>query len=251
MLKRTICALLFAAMAIGSAHAAGPTATAQKGVHEAIKTEAQAQAQVEKWERERDSKRGKLRSLESRLEWLRFQEDKLTAYTERQERTLAELERRKLELARIQQELEPWLEDVVASLEQAVQSDLPFLPEERTRRLSFLRDSLDDYKLGSAEKLRRVLEALKVEAEYGRSVEVQERTLDIQGSQTLASVFRLGRAGLYYLTQDGTQAGRWSRVSSSWEPLSTSYVATIRRAVDIAQRKRAAEILDLPVEQAR
>ena len=52
-------------------------------------------------------------------------------------------------------------------LEESVARDLPFLTEERSLRLASLRQELVRPDIAGAEKLRRLLEALQIEAQYG------------------------------------------------------------------------------------
>jgi len=231
------------------------TAATPKEVHsqvtKAVSAEAKAQAQYARWSDERASLSADIRDMKAMDAWLEFQTKKYEKYVAKQQEVIAELERRKEEAKRIRMELEPFLETVYTTLEQFVADDLPFLAEERTRRLAFLRDSLDDYRLGLSEKLRRVFEALLIETEYGRNVSASTEELELNGVPTRVSVFRLGRTALYYHAIDGTAAGYWNQETASWEPLDASFARTLRRAKDMADRKRAVELLDLPIGGAR
>ncbi|GKT29958.1 Uncharacterised conserved protein UCP028069 like protein, partial [Aduncisulcus paluster] len=135
-----------------------------KAVHEqaakAVEIEANAQQQYQDWADLKDQESDSIREMKATEAWLEFQNRKYDRYVKKQEGVIAELKRRKEEAKRIKMELEPFLETVVDQLELFVKSDLPFLNDERTRRIQFLRDSLDDYHLQLSEKLRRVFEAL-------------------------------------------------------------------------------------------
>ena len=100
-----------------------------------------------------------------------------------------------------------------------------------------------------SEKLRRVFaEGLQIETEYGKMVEaIEDETLNLNGSDTQVVIFRLGRVAMYYMSLDGTQIGMWNEGSGQWEPLSDDLTRNIRRAIEIGQRKRTAEIVDLPL----
>ena len=217
----------------------------------AVETEAQAQATYRQWTDQRESMAAEIRDMKATDAWLEFQNRKYEKYISRQESVIAELERRKVEAERIRHELEPFLETVVDRLEEFVGRDLPFLAEERARRIAFLRDSLDDYHLALSEKLRRVFEALLVETEYGRSVSTTPEELVINGQPTLVSTFRLGRYALFYQTADGAEAGMWDRTTGQWKPLDDSLARDLKLAADMANRKRAVELLQLPVEVNR
>ena len=116
-----------------------------------------------------------------------------------------ELRRRLRELERIRRDLEPWLDEALDRLERFVQRDLPFLEVERRARLEAVRRALDGYGVGVAEKLRRLLEALKAEVEYGAQVEVTERTVELEGEAAALAgrlaALRAERAAAYLATR--------------------------------------------------
>ena len=217
----------------------------------AVASEAGAQAAYNRWADEKAGVADEIRDMKAMDDWLEFQNRKYAKYIEKQHATIAELERRKEEAKRIAMELEPFLETVVDRLEEFVDSDLPFLAEERRQRLVFLRASLDDYHLSLSEKLRRVFEALLVETEYGRNVATVSQALELDGVPTQVTVFRLGRTALFYQAADGSSAGFWDRESRAWSPLDQGVARTLRRAREMAERKRAVELLELPIGAAQ
>ena len=238
--------LALSTLLAAAASAQSPEAVLDRA-EQAIHAEAAAQEQANAWAQERDQASAEIRNLKLQEAWLDFQIVKYQRYIEQQNQAIAELERRKEEAARLAMELEPFLETVVDQLEAHVARDLPFLPEERAVRIAFLRQSLDDYHLDLGEKLRRVLEALQVEMEYGRTVETGSREIMLDGRPVRVSTFRLGRTALYYLTEDGSAAGMWDREAGDWQALDTDFARTLMLARDMAARKRAVELLPLPL----
>ena len=217
----------------------------------AVAAEAAAQKEYSAWGDRKAEIADEIRDMKAMDDWLEFQSLKYEKYIARQEAVIAELERRKEEAKLIQMQLEPFLEEVVTRLDEFVQQDLPFLSEERQQRIRFLRSSLDDYHLGLSEKLRRVFEALLVEMEYGRNVATSRQELVLDGAPMQVYVFRLGRTALFYQATDGSSAGYWSTASDSWKPLDQGYVRTLRRAREMAERKRSVELLELPIGVAQ
>jgi len=220
----------------------------QKSMEKAIRQSAEAQHEADQWALDRESLMADIRDLKMRQAWLTYQEEKYQTYVQKQASAIQDLKEKIREAEVIRFQLEPFLDDVLERLQTFVASDLPFLPEERQNRIQFLKDSLEDYHLSLSEKLRRVLEALQVEAEYGRTVEAREVTLTIDGRATRVMLLRLGRLGLYYHSLDDTMAGRWNRGSGAWEPLPASLARPLRYAREMAERKRAVELLNLPLE---
>lgn len=243
---------LILTLALCPAAAAGSSAL---DVHQqaagAVTAESRAQAEYQQWADDRETLSAEVRDMKAMDDWLEFQNRKYKKYVKRQEAAIAELERRKEEAKRIRRELEPFLESVVTQLEAFVAEDLPFLAEERAQRLKFLHESLDDYHLQLSEKLRRVFEVLLVETEYGRSVSTETGQLDLDGSSTRVAFFRLGRTALFYQTADGSEAGMWDRQAKGWRPLDANFARTLQLARDMAGRKRAVELLRLPLGAPR
>lgn len=223
----------------------------EKTLKKAIREEVATQHAVEKWSAEKEAIINELLDLKTRLDWNRFQNRKYKAYADQKEEEIKDLKAQKEKLARMRMELEPYLGHVVADLKDRVGSDAPFLTEERSRRVTFLEKSLVDPDLKLGERLRRVLEALQVEAGYGNSVETEERKLDLNGEPTLVTLVRIGRVGLFYTTNDRKHAGKWDRTSESWQPISDNDLPDILRTMEIIQQKRAAELVDLPLRSAR
>lgn len=251
MLRTVQTLVILTLIAAASGAQAATAKEVQAQATKAIATEAAAQREYQQWSDLKAADSSEIRDMKAMEAWLNFQNKKYAKYIQRQKKVIAELERRKEEAKRIRMELEPFLETVVDQLEQFVASDLPFLTEERQGRIAFLRESLDDYHLELSEKLRRIFEALLVETEYGRNVSATSQNLILAGRPTTVTLFRLGRTALFYQTADGTESGVWDKATESWKPLTDSTSRTLRRAKDMAERKRAVELLDLPVGAAR
>ncbi len=227
---------------------AGPDpAAVEAAVVEAIETESAAQKKLDAWDEERVRLQEEIRNLNTTIAWLTFRKEKYDAYIDRQQEAIDELKRKRKEMNRLHRELEPFLDECLVRLERLIGGDLPFLPEERRRRLDFLRESLNDYHIHLSEKLRRMIEALQVEAGYGRSIEVTETRLELDSGPVQVRVLRLGRMALFYQTPDCRISGRWNRHTEAWESIDPSYSRTLRQAMDMAQRKRAIELLNLPI----
>lgn len=216
----------------------------------ALKREIATQDKVEQWSEQRQALINDLLDQKTQLEWNRFQTKKYRQYVDHKQTTIADLKRQKEQMSLLRKELEPFLDSNVEQLHNDVANDLPFLDQERSERLAFLDQSLTDPDLALSEKLRRVLEALQVEADYGNSVEVTEQTLPLASGDTMVQVLRLGRIGLFYLSPNGDKVGQWDAQQRVWKPLPADYRDTVRVTIDIIEQKRAAELIDLPLPDA-
>ena len=248
MLKSTTLGALLMLTLIANESGAASQPAYEKAIS-ALKTETAASEEYQKWDDQKKDLAAEITNMKMLDDWMTFQNSKYQRYVQRQQKTIAELKRRKIEAQKINMELEPFLETIVDRLEEQIKADLPFLSKERTQRIAFLRDSLDDYHLELSEKLRRVFEALQIETEYGRNVENTSEQINLDGVPTTVSIFRLGRTALYYQTEDGKSSGYWDRNSKTWVPVSSEFSRDIQKAKDMASRKRAVELISLPVAQ--
>lgn len=245
---RPLAALLFLVFALPCwAKGAGDL---EREAREALRAWEEVQQVEKKWQEERRAlveQRDRLR-LEVRL--LRRELEKFRGYNENLSREIAYLEGRIEELGRYRRELEPYLLELVGRISGIVEQDLPFSPEGRKDRVSKVKGILEDPDVPIAEKLRAVLELLKAELEYSRTVEVAEGKIAIGGEEKRVYLLRLGRVGLYWLTFDKEEGGWFDPRGRHWVPL-PGYEEELRKFLEMAQRKRAAELIRLPLEGLR
>src|SRR4029079_17177747 len=100
-------------------------------------------------------------------------------------------------------------ERMIQTLEEFVALDIPFLPEERAKRIATLKKVLASGDISISEKYRRVLEAYQIEMEYGRTLDAYTGTLSEGASARTVQFIRLGRVSLIYQTLDGAETGYW------------------------------------------
>ncbi|HDI60674.1 MAG TPA: DUF3450 domain-containing protein [Desulfobacteraceae bacterium] len=150
-------------------------------------------------------------------------------------------------IAQITDRVTPFLHLLRARLAQRIEQDLPFLTAERQQRLARLDALLDDPAVAVSEKLRKVFEALLVEAEYGNTIEVYQETVTVDGQPLLADIFRLGRLGLYYQRLDRQAGGFYNVARDTWEPLDKAANRALTTAIAIGTKRQPVEILDMPL----
>jgi hypothetical protein len=243
----SITLLLFFLISPGRAEESRAGMRTKETIEQAILMQQEAQGEIEAWNSEKEELLSQIRNLKNQLRSVRYQQEKHISYSAKQEESIRRIEAKQAGLKQMQRELEPYLNEVLERLRRLVQSDLPFLPEERKKRLAFIEESLGDYHLTASEKFRRVLEALQVEAEYGRYPEVDEAFLDLDGELTKVRILRLGRLALYYLTLDGQKAGRYDAKNGRWEQLPKGSVVEVNSAMQMVGKSRSMELVNLPI----
>jgi len=219
----------------------------QRKAEEAVRTWKKIQELEDRWAAEREKLLGEMERLEAQKRLLLWKKEKMEKYVADVKERIAELKRRTMELKKINQELEPYLDETVRRLKEFIKGDLPFLMEERQKRLLALQSVLDSYDAGIAEKLRRVLEALRIEVDYGGQVEVTEEQIALAEGPRTVQVFRLGRLALFYRTLDGKERGRFNPETGQGEKRPSRFSREVERAMEMAARRRAADLLKLPI----
>ncbi len=154
------------------------------------------------------------------------------------------------EIENTQREIVPLILRMLDSLEKFVSLDLPFLPEERKKRLDKLKTMIVRADVTNAEKFRRILEAYQVENDYGNTIEAYRSDLTLNGVTSSVDFLRLGRVALYYQHFDGSETGYWDKEQNKWQVLSTDYKNAIRKGLRVARKETAPNMLSLPIPSA-
>ncbi len=148
----------------------------------------------------------------------------------------------------VQRQMTPLVIRMIDGLEKFVELDMPFHLEERNKRIAFLRANLDRSDVTVAEKFRQVLEAYKIENEYGRKIDAYKDSVEIDGVERDVNIFRVGRVSLVYQTTDTEVAGAWDQASRSWVPLERGeYRNAIMKGLRIARKEASIDLLSMPV----
>jgi hypothetical protein len=214
---------------------------------DALAAAAASQARIDRTHGETLNLLAEFRALTQELDSLKRYDGHLQRMVEGQQRAISDLERQLDEVAITHREVVPLLERMVESLTRFIELDLPFLIEQRRERAQRLTELIDSPELSLAEKYRRVLEAYRVEAEYGRSMGAYRGPLASADGERTVEFLRVGRVAFIYRTLDGAEAGVWDPATSSWADLSDEYRGRLRQAFRMARKQAAPDLLLLPV----
>ncbi len=140
----------------------------------------------------------------------------------------------------------PLMSRMVTLLEEFVKLDVPFLLDERVKRVSTLKEMLPRADVSISEKYRRILEAYQIEMEYGRTLDSYDGNIEDAGGTRTVQFVRLGRVSLMYRTLDGKEAGYWHAEQKGWVR-DDSYSKAIRDALRVATKQGAPDLLFAPV----
>jgi len=225
-----------------------------QGGSPAVDATVQANAAAKAAQARIDALDDQTRSMLERYRAAIWQAQQLKVYTEQVEPLLAtqEAERAALavqarDLSTNTRDLTPLLLKMIDSLTKFIALDLPFLVAERQERVAGLKRLMTDPAVTQGEKYRRVVEAYRIEGDYGRVFGAERMELDEAGVKKLVDVLRVGRTAMYALTLDGREALAWDVPSKRWTPLAAEHRGEIREALRIARETAAPLVVTLPV----
>lgn len=188
------------------------------------------------------------KQVNKQIEGLQVYNAQLEAQLADQRQTLVDLQSSIENATLMERQLSPLTLKMIEALEQFVSLDMPFLLDERRERLARLRDNQNRADLSSAEKFRQVLEAYKIESEYGTRIDSYADTVDIGGEPREVTVLRVGRIALLYQTADQQVTAAWDKQSSRWVELDAGdYRQAVAQGIRIARKQAAVDLLQLPV----
>jgi len=190
-----------------------------------------------------DEYRATLRKIENTKQYNEQMKKLIASQDEEMVSMKAQIE----EIKNTNQEIFPLMASMTSNLKEFIKLDLPFLPEERQRRLKQIDDTMDKAKVSTSEKFRRVVEAYQIENEYGRTIESYKGIQNVNGKDLTVDFLRVGRVALVYQTLDGKESGQWDNEAKKWVPVSSSYRKSISKGIKMANKQSAPNLITLPL----
>ena len=219
----------------------------KKPVKKSINIRRQTQEQTDKWAEEKTKLRYRYKRLLTENKELLALNTDIKEEVKHREENISKLERKISEGLKVSEELLPYLNTVTASLQTFVDNDLPFLSVERESRMKRLHEVMKNPEISTSEKYRRVMEALTVETEYGRNVEVYQKQISIDKKKILVNVLRVGRLALFFESLDNKTSGIFDPSKDQWTILPHKDNRGIHTAIEIAEKRRTIELVTLPI----
>jgi hypothetical protein len=243
---------LLAAVLVGGASAAPGELLAQaiESQGEANAEGVEAQKRIDELADRTDEMLADYRSTVKQIESLRVYNRQMAELIAAQQEEKASLQEQIDQVEVVGRGITPLMLKMIDALDQFVDLDIPFLMDERRRRIATLREMMDQSDVTEAEKFRRILEAYQIENEFGRTIEAYRGTLERGGKQRTVDFLRVGRIALVYQTLDGAENGVWNAEEGSWQQLDASYRSPIRQGLRVARKQTAPDMIRLPLPAA-
>jgi predicted RNase H-like nuclease (RuvC/YqgF family) len=186
------------------------------------------------------------RAINKEIDGLKVYNRLMRAQVEGQQATLEDISLSMDQVDVINRQIFPLMERMIDGLEQSINLDIPFLMEERSKRIEDLKSIMERSDVTVAEKFRKVMEAYQIENDYGTSSEYYTESLTIDGATRSFNMLRIGRIGLYFQSDDTKITGRWNNDARSWE-IDNSARNEVRKGLRMARQLIAPELINVPV----
>jgi len=193
---------------------------------------------------ELENVRGSTRRLEAELSDLRSRESEADRGLTEVRGDLAKL---KAEEAAdgLRASLGPDVDRFLREGRDSIDRGIPYRVQDRRQRLGASEEG------ALSDRMSRAWSFLQEEIRIARSGEALSEEIPLGGGRAKpARVFRVGHLVMGYVTEDGLEAGLWN--GSQWTPTaSPGQERSVREALDILERRRAPELIRLPLLKRR
>ncbi len=242
----------FTLSAIAGAMLLAGTAQAQElldstvGIESKINTDAAAsQRRISQLAQQTQDLISEFRNVVSQTEQLKIYNDQLERVVMDQRAETVSINEQLVGLEDTNRGVVPLMLEMIDTLDQIVEADMPFRLEDRRNRVIDLRDMMDQADVTTSEKYRRIMEAYQGELEYGRTTAAYSEALPTTG-QTV-EFLRIGRTLLIYQTSDQEITGWFNPATREYEELPAKYRLEVKEGLAIARNEKAPSLIVLPV----
>jgi hypothetical protein len=250
--QRAVAALVGAGVAVLAWWAASVQASPQivtQTMNEqagANRAAAASQSRINQLDDETQTMLNEYRATLRETESLRRYNEQLALQIKSQEEEIVSIQQQIEDIERTNREIYPLMQRMIETVAQFVSLDVPFLQEERVKRVATLKEIMNRADVSTAEKYRRILEAYTIEMEYGRTLEAYEGKLGEGEDARTVNFLRIGRVALLYQTLDGDETGYWDADKKDWVE-DNGYEDEVHDALRIARKATAPDLLIAPV----
>lgn len=147
----------------------------------------------------------------------------------------------------LEPEVAPLLSKMLGALEAFIKADLPFHKSDRIASIGKLKDLMKNPDATTSSRYRSIMDIYDVEMEYGTTSEAYKSVETIDGNELEVDMLRIGRVALYFQTTDQKSSGMWDTANKQWKTLPSSDNRNIRKAIKVAAKTTAPELLSLPI----
>jgi hypothetical protein len=210
---------------------------------------AASQARVETNDDDADSMLREYRAVLQQIDNIQLFVDKQDIYLKSQAKEITSLNNQLGNVENIKRGMVPMMLRMTAAIEDSVNSDMPFLLNERQARLERLKAVLANPEVSPAEQYRQVLNTYKIEVSYGQGLASYEGAHPLKDGMKV-DYLRYGRLALVYMTKDESDIGYYDLASKSWKQVPGNQSLSVRQAIRVANEEAAPEVVMAPMTGA-
>ena len=162
----------------------------------------------------------------------------------------ADIQQKQQEIGRaknFERDILPLLEKMITALERLIDKDMPFPRDDHRTAIVELNDLMKRADIPASEKFRQVLASYQDESDYGRTIESFRGEVVIDSGERVVDFLRVGRNILLYQALDGEHHAVWDHTEKRWRTVPNSWRREISRAIQIARKQTAPNLLILPM----
>lgn len=190
------------------------------------------------------------RGVVDEYENLKVYNDHLQRLVDAQNAQLASLQRQIDGIEDTKKGVVPLMYKMIDALEQFIKLDVPIQRDRRLARVERLRDVMGNVNVTTSEQFRQITEAYQAEMDYGSALNAYEGKLNFEGEEISVDFFHLGRATLLAQSLDLKNGWFFDKDANEWVKLEDEYLAPLTKAIRMARKQTAPDLLKLPVEAA-
>lgn len=219
----------------------------KKTITQTHKSAQQSQKKINQLDDETEKLIDQYRYTLKKTENLRIYNEELASYIEAQKKEILDIRRKIEEVKDTGQDIVPLMLRMLDSLERFIDLDVPFLTAEREKRIEDLKIILQRSDVSVSEKYRQLIQAFKLELEYGNTLQSYKGLREIEGKELTVDYVRLGRLAFLYISRDGKHISYWNQKEKTWKKLPKSYRRPVVQAVKTAKKQIPPDLLRLPL----
>ncbi|KMT64596.1 DUF3450 domain-containing protein [Catenovulum maritimum] len=246
--KTSVIATAIAMSTFTQANSLKPAINASKQINQSAE---KSQQKIDSISDDIQTRLEQFKAINKEIEGLEIYNKQVSAQISDQEATMQDINDSIDKISVVERQVMPLMTRMIDGLEQFIALDVPFLKEERSERIASLKKMMSSAGSSPADKFRRVLEAYTIELDYGNTIEAYTSTLEVDGVERDVDFLRVGRVAFIYQTKDGKQSGVWQADKNEFVALSSDYRTKITKALRIARKQLAPDLLSVPLLTAK
>lgn len=212
----------------------------------------QAQNEVDTLSEQTDELVADYRQLLDANEALRAYNKQVRGRVEAQQRVIADVEEDINGIALAKRQIGPLIEDMLVTLREFVEQDLPFRKDRRLEGIRRLEALSEDPNVTDSERYRLVLERYKIEAGYSRGLFAYEDSIDVDGSVVPVTVLQVGRTSLVAQGRgEGADSFWFDPDARKWVVLDSGFADGVDSAIQMAFERKQQDLVVVPLPAAK